>query len=114
MKKIILLLIMTVFGFTTNAQEVTKSKNAKISFEVNGNCEMCQKRIQKAALSVNGVKSAVWNIETHQLSLILNEQKTTVLSVKKAIASVGYDSEEVKAKDEVYNDLHTCCQYDRK
>ena len=40
------------------AQEKQK-KNTKISFEVNGNCEMCKKRIEKAAFSVKGVKMAM-------------------------------------------------------
>ena len=39
------------------AQE-KKSKNKKVEFKVAGNCEMCEKRIEKAAYSVKGVKSA--------------------------------------------------------
>ena len=31
-------------------------KNVKATFEVSGNCEMCQNRSQKAAFSVKGVK----------------------------------------------------------
>uniref|UniRef100_UPI00374D79B1 heavy-metal-associated domain-containing protein n=1 Tax=Flavobacterium sp. TaxID=239 RepID=UPI00374D79B1 len=89
MKNIIIILLVSFLGFSMNAQEVKNNKNAKYSFEVNGNCEMCQKRIQKAALSVSGVKSVLWNIETHQLNLILNEQKASVIDVKKAIAKVG-------------------------
>lgn len=114
MKKIILLLIIAAFGFSANAQEVKKNKNAKVEFHVNGNCEMCQKRIQKAALGVSGVKSADWHLDCGTLYLVINEEKTDVLSIKKAIAKVGHDTNDVKAKDEVYNDLHECCQYKRE
>jgi periplasmic mercuric ion binding protein len=114
MKNLILTIIIAFVGFSTNAQELKKNKNAKHSFEVNGNCEMCQKRIQKAALSVTGVKSVVWNIESHQLNLILNEEKSTVLDVKKAIAKVGHDSDDVKATEAEYKSLHGCCVYERK
>jgi periplasmic mercuric ion binding protein len=113
MKNLILIIIAFV-GISTNAQETKKSKNAKYNFEVNGNCDMCKKRIQKAALSVAGVKSAVWNIETHQLDLILNEEKSSVIDVKKTIAKVGHDSEDVKATKEQYESLHGCCLYERK
>ena len=106
--------MVSFLGFSVNAQDVKKNKNAKYTIEVNGNCEQCQKRIQKAAFSVAGVKSANWNIETHQLSLILNEEKVTLLEVKKALAKVGHDTDEVKATDEVYENLHSCCKYDRK
>lgn len=113
MKNIIVLLLVSFLGFSTNAQE-KKNKNAQYTFEVNGNCELCQKRIQKAALSVSGVKSVTWNIETHHLNLILNENKNSVLEVKKAIAKAGHDTDEVRATDEAYKNLHSCCVYERK
>jgi cation transport ATPase len=113
MKKIIVLVLLVFAGLSGQAQ-VKKNKNAKYVTEVNGNCEQCQKRIQKAAFSVVGVKSAVWNIETHQLSVILNEEKCTLLEVKKAIAKVGHDTDEVKTTDATYENLHHCCLYDRK
>ncbi|MGK4567057.1 heavy-metal-associated domain-containing protein [Flavobacterium sp. 3HN19-14] len=100
-------------GFTGNAQE-KKNKNAKYDIEVNGSCEQCKKRIEKAAYSVSGVKSAAWGIEDHSLHLILNEEKTTVEEVKKAVAKVGHDTDEIKASNEDYNKLHSCCQYERK
>ena len=49
MKKILILLIALPMGMV--AQEKQK-KNKKVQFTVYGNCEMCEKRIEKAALSV--------------------------------------------------------------
>ena len=113
MKNIFLGMMLLIVAFSTQAQD-RKNKNAKYSIEVNGNCEQCKKRIEKAAYSVVGVKSAVWDIETHNLDLILNEQKTTLLDVEKAIAKVGHDTKDVKAEDAVYEKLHSCCLYERK
>jgi copper chaperone CopZ len=113
MKNIILGMMLLFVTLSTQAQE-KKNKNAKYEFEVNGNCEQCQKRIQKAAFSVPGVKSATWDIESHKLTVFLNEEKCSVSDVKKAIAKIGHDTDEVKAADEVYNKLHTCCKYERK
>jgi len=112
MKNMFLVLLMTVVGFSAQGQE-KKNKNAKYTTEVNGNCEQCQKRIQKAAYSVPGVKSASWSIETHQLSLIINEEKNSLSDVKKAIAKVGHDTDDLKATKEDYDNLHFCCQYER-
>ena len=112
-KNVFLVLLMTVFAFSAQGQE-KKNKNAKYTTEVNGNCEQCQKRIQKAAFSVPGVKSASWSIETHQLSVIINEEKCSLSDVKKAIAKVGHDTDSVKSTKEVYDNLHFCCQYDRE
>jgi hypothetical protein len=43
----------------------------------------------------------------------INEEKTTVIEVKKAIAKVGHDNDEVKSSKETYQKLPDCCQYDR-
>jgi len=113
MKNILFVMMLLLVTFSLQAQ-AKKNKNAKYTIEVNGHCDLCKKRIENASLSVKGVKWAIWNIETHQLSLILNEEKCSILDVKKAIASVGHDSDEVKSPDETYEKLHACCKYERK
>ena len=85
----------------------------KEKFEVKGNCGMCEKRIEKAALSVDGVSTAEWNKETKQIEIAFNDEKTSVGKVQKAIAEAGHDTKLHKAKDEVYDKLPGCCQYDR-
>ncbi len=113
MKNVVLGMLLLIVTFSTQAQE-KKNKNAKYTIEVNGNCEQCQRRIQKAAYSVTGVKSAIWDVETHQLSLILNEEKSSLLDVKNAIAKAGHDADDVKATKEAYEKLPNCCLYERK
>lgn len=121
MKNIFLTIALLVTTFTIQAQGVQgeespikKSKNAKHIIEVNGDCEHCKKRIQKTAYGVSGVKSAVWSVQTRKLDLILNEEKATVLDVKKAMAKAGHDTDEVKVLIVDYNKLPECCQYERK
>jgi len=106
MKKLIVILVM-LMGTVAFSQ----SKNAKISIDVDGVCEMCKKRIETACIKTKGVKLAVWNVETHKLSLVYNEFKTDVKSIKKNIVAVGHDTEGMKASDEAYNSLHDCCKY---
>lgn len=113
MKNTILGIVLLFVAFSIQAQG-KKNKNAKYVTEVSGNCEQCQKRIQKAAYAVSGVKSAIWSIETQQLDLIINEEKTSLLEVKKAIAKAGHDTDGVKAIDTDYEKLPTCCKYERK
>jgi mercuric ion binding protein len=113
MKKLILVLMISLMGISILAQE-KKNKNAKHDIEVNGNCEMCKKRIEKAALSVKGVKSAVWHADHQDLHLIIDETKCSLEQVHEAVAKVGHDTDKVKASDEAYNNLHSCCKFDRK
>src|SRR5690554_5869402 len=108
------LIILAIVGvvFTTHAQQ-KKNKNAKVEVEVNGNCDMCKKRIEKAAFGVKGVKTANWNAENQKLYLILDENKTDAIQIQKAIAATGHDTKEVKSTENDYEGLHFCCKYER-
>ena len=94
-------------GITSFAQ----NKNAKATIEVDGVCLMCKERIEKASIKTKGVKSAVWNVETHKLSIIYDERKTNLETINQNIAAVGHDTKDVKATDEAYNSVHPCCLY---
>ena len=50
-----------------------------------------------------GYPSAFDRINVRRLFLVL----------EKAIAKAGHDAGKIKAEDEVYNNLHGCCKYDR-
>ncbi|TDP03768.1 heavy-metal-associated domain-containing protein [Flavobacterium sp. 245] len=113
MKKIILIAIIGFLGFSAQAQ-TKKNKNLKYTTEVNGNCEQCKKRIEKAAFSVPGVKTATWDVASHQLAVILNEEKSSPSDLNNAIAKAGHDTKDVKATQTDYDNLHSCCKYVRE
>jgi hypothetical protein len=79
-----------------------QNKNAKASLEVDGVCMMCKTK---------GVKSAVWNVESHELKLIFDENKTDLTTIQNNIVAVGHDTKTLKATDEAYNSVHPCCKY---
>lgn len=112
-KYLVVLLAVLGVAFTSTAQE-KKSKNAKVDVEVKGNCDMCKKRIEKAAFGVKGVKSAEWHSDDQMLHLIIDENKTDALKVEEAVAKAGHDTKDVKATQDNYDSLHGCCQYDRE
>ena len=106
MKNLVIVLIMLI-GSSINAQ----NKNARASLEVDGVCMMCKERIEKACIKTKGVKSAVWNVETHELKLIYDERKIDLKTINQNIANVGHDTKEIKATKEAYNSVHDCCRY---
>ncbi|HLV13794.1 MAG TPA: heavy-metal-associated domain-containing protein [Xanthomarina sp.] len=106
MKKLGILLVMLI-GMTAFSQD----KNARATLEVDGVCNMCKERIEKACIKTKGVKSAVWNVNTHELSLIYDARKTDLPTIEKNIAAVGHDTKNVVAPDDAYNSLHSCCLY---
>ncbi len=106
MKKIIIILMLTLSGAL-----FAQDKNAKATIEVDGVCFMCKMRIEKAAIKTKGVKSAVWNVESHELSLIYDARKVDVNTIQENIAAVGHDTGEHIATDEAYNSVDPCCRY---
>lgn len=107
MKNLVFVVLFALFTTTSFAQE----KNKKLTMEVDGVCEMCKNRIEKAALGVKGVKYALWDIPSHELSLIFDERKTDPMKIKTALVNVGHDTKELKATDEAYAAVHPCCKY---
>jgi Cu(I)/Ag(I) efflux system membrane fusion protein len=87
---------------------------ALFQFKVSGNCEMCEERIEEAAMSVSGVHSAVWNVDSKLLHLQLDTTITSDEMVGTMVAESGHDNDFRKASDDVYDDLPGCCQYDRE
>ncbi|WP_187240756.1 heavy-metal-associated domain-containing protein [Mesonia sp. HuA40] len=106
MKKIVSLLL-----FFAVSMAFAQSKNARTSLVVDGVCGMCKERIEKASIKTKGVKSAIWNVETHELKLIYNAKKADLGEVKQNILAVGHDVNDLKASDEAYNSVHACCRY---
>lgn len=107
MKKVILILGIILIGATSFAQ----NRNAKASIEVDGVCGMCKERIEKASVQAKGVKSAIWNVETHELKLIYNEKKTDLTKIQQSIADSGHDTQAVTAEESVYESIDDCCKY---
>ena len=119
MKKYFLIAFVFMLGFSMQAQQKhdTKPVKGKYDIEVKGNCGMCKKRIEKAAYSVNGVRSAEWHAEDQTLHVMLNDKKASPIKVQQAVAKVGHDTkykdQDIKATKEDYENLHNCCVYER-
>lgn len=105
----IMIAISVLLSTTSNAQ----IKNAKTeSVKIYGNCGMCETKIEKAG-NIKKIANVDWNQKTQMATLTYDATKTNQDEILKRIALVGYDSDKFLAPDDVYNNLHGCCQYDR-
>lgn len=111
--------IGVLLSAATNAQiknaktDSSDSELAKQSVKIYGNCSMCETKIEKAGNSKK-IANVDWNQETQMATITFDAAKTNQDEILKRIALIGYDSEKFLAPDDVYNNLHGCCQYDRK
>jgi len=89
-------------------------QTVEVTFGVRGNCGMCKKNIETAAMSVEGVSRAEWDIDRKKVTVAFNEDMITEKEIHIAIAASGYDTEGVTGSQDAYDDLPKCCQYDRE
>ena len=118
------ILLFAITSITVSCNTQTHSEDTKVItttsngittsiFKVWGNCDMCKETIENS-LKVDGVVSSDWNTETKMISVSFDSAKVNLNQIQKNIALVGYDNVKYTADDQVYNNLHECCQYERK
>lgn len=111
-------LIVLVSIQSSKAQSIKENIRDSITtqtIKVYGECAMCKKRIETAASGVDGVQSAIWDVNTKLLSIKYSQFKTdAVENVQRKIAAAGHDTELYTASDAAYNSLPGCCHYSRK
>lgn len=108
--KMILSGIVMMLGLSAVSQNSQTAPKA--SYKVLGNCGMCEKTIEKAAMK-KGVTKADWNKDTKILTLEFDPKKTSAKEILESVAKAGYDNEILLAPDAAYNKLPDCCKYDR-
>jgi len=93
-------------------EAIVELMGTETSFEVKGNCKMCKKTIETAALSMEGVLKADWDVKSKQINLVYDDQFVELTTVHNAIAQSGYSTDLVDLNQEAYDNLPMCCQYD--
>jgi len=108
--KVLSLFVLFMLGvFTVFAEETTET------FEVKGgDCEECKTHIESSATAIEGVAAAEWNVETKQLTVVFDNEVTTLDGIEMGVAQAGNDTPNYKASEEAYNALPECCKYERE
>ena len=126
MKRVILsLAVIVAIGLTSCKNETKQEKGitsevskeivmTELSFGVRGNCGMCKNTIEKAANGVEGVANAKWDVDKKKIDVSFDDTKIDAMSIHKAIAASGYDTEKVAGNLDAYDDLPGCCKYDHE
>lgn len=108
--RIIIMLFAVSTVFASCDEKITNIKTE--TKKIYGNCGMCKRTINKAG-NLDGIAKVDWDKETKMATITYDSTKTNLDEILKRIANAGYDNETFIAPDEVYNNLHGCCQYER-
>lgn len=110
----LLLILVTLFSFTAApfaANLPTEGgKTKKITITTSAVCGMCKTTIEKALVALDGVKSAELDEVTKKVKVKYDESKVDAATLRQAIAAVGYDADDVPARQKAYDKLAGCCK----
>ncbi len=83
-----------------------------IKIKTSAVCEMCKTKIEHDLNFEKGIKSAILDVESKEVTIVYNTKKTTPDKLRKAITLIGYDADQMPADEKAYNKLHDCCKKD--
>lgn len=118
-KNIILSVIGIVFTFvlfscksSSTAATKTEGKSIYTSSMIKSSpqCDMCIVKIEGQVGAMKGVRSVRVNLADKTIAVKYATDKVSLSDIRNKIASIGYDADDVKASEEVYNDLPVCCK----
>ncbi|GAA4331204.1 heavy-metal-associated domain-containing protein [Flaviaesturariibacter amylovorans] len=107
MKKLLFLLLLC-FGMKASAQ--TKALQTLRIALPTIQCDMCKNKIETYLKRYDGVTSIVVNVKKKEAVVKYLSDRVTNEDIKAAIATAGYDADEVTAEPDGYNRLPACCK----
>ncbi len=113
-KRIFTIVFSMLFSLLVTNASSNPLHYESITFKVNGNCEMCKKRIESVLKKNSAIKSADWNVKTKMIKVEYDPHMLTVDEIHKMIVHEGHDTDKMKTSETVYKKLPGCCQYSRK
>src|SRR6188768_2393437 len=104
MKNLLLLIPAIMFAMFVNAQSDTLVVKTSVI------CDECKERIEHDLSFTKGVKSNSVNLDTKEVTVVYNAEKTDPQKIRVAITKIGYDADSLKADQKAFNKLPLCCR----
>lgn len=111
MKKTLLFIALICgFAWTANAQlQQKKPVTVKLSTPT-VQCEQCKKNIENYMKREEGISKVVVDYKRKITTITYLPERTNIENVKTGVANAGYDADDVKANEDSYKKLPTCCK----
>ena len=129
MKKIAILVLAVMMGFSAAAQTTkttSTQKNApttsvtppssiqKVVIQTNGVCEKCEALFKENVPFFKGVKDYTYDPKTSKMTITYDSKKTNPDLLRQQISKLGYNADNVKADPAARAKLPACCQAEKK
>jgi copper chaperone CopZ len=101
----ILPILLFVFAFVAMA-----APPKTLVIQTNAQCGMCKASIEKQLNALDGVKEAVLDLETKQVTVTYKGKKVDEAKLRQAISAAGYQADDVAPNPDAQAKLMACCQ----
>jgi copper chaperone CopZ len=88
------------------------AQSKEIIIQTTAQCGECKEIIEKALMAEKGVRFAELDVKSKKAKVVYNEKRTGPEQLRKAIAGVGYDADDVPADEAAVKKLNPCCTKD--
>ncbi|MDR0364514.1 MAG: heavy-metal-associated domain-containing protein [Bacteroidales bacterium] len=103
-------LLIIFFVFSMNAMAQTKGEETIVIKSVLA-CQTCENRITSdLPYKVKGIKTVKADSHTNEITVTYRTDKTTPEDIRKGIASLGYDADDVQADAKAFSKLSEHCR----
>jgi len=102
------LMALFVLLFSATAQQKTTGKAEIKTPSIQ--CDMCKGRIEKYLIRQYGVTGVKVDVKKKITGVTWLTDRTNIENIKAAIATVGYDADDVAAEEISYKKLPPCCK----
>jgi copper chaperone CopZ len=85
-------------------------KIAEIKIKTSAICDMCKETLEKNLAFEKGIKKSDLDVESKIITVTYNPEKISPEEIRKAIAKIGYDADDVPANKKAYDKLDGCCK----
>lgn len=92
------MLSMFLFVATAQAQNPRKTE---IKIKSTVECAMCKKNLESKLGKVKGVRKVTADFNTKEITVVYNAKRISPEEIRKAIADIGYDADDVKANNKM-------------
>jgi copper chaperone CopZ len=102
------LLALVAFVFSASAQQKATAKAVIKTPTIQ--CDMCKGRIEKYLMRQDGITAVKVDVKKKVTAVNWITDRTNIENIKAAIATVGYDADDVTAEESSYKRLPPCCK----
>jgi copper chaperone CopZ len=109
-KKYGITVLMFSILWVGNLSAQKTARRAEVLIQTSAQCEMCKTRIESNLAYEKGVIRSYLDLESKKVTVSYKPKRTNPENIRRAIAAVGYDADEVPADKLAYSKLPGCCK----